>query len=193
MVSYIISQQFSILSRTIALSATSLAVDVGTLLEINVAAIFHPILQSQLSPTFFNMDFFNKIKEHIEDKVDEVKAKVDNDFGGDNQYDKPSTRPEDSGPTEQGAGGLETAVNTDHRYASFAPQSSGSAKWYVDGASYFWAVSIALERKCHLHASFPAVTDGLNRGSGEHLHPGLVVEPGALLTPPTVSQPAIPP
>ncbi|KAK4157311.1 hypothetical protein C8A00DRAFT_40279 [Chaetomidium leptoderma] len=32
-----------------------------------------------------------------------------------------------------------------NRYASFAPQSSGHAKWYVDGASYFWAVSMALE------------------------------------------------
>ncbi|KAK4245224.1 hypothetical protein C7999DRAFT_16553 [Corynascus novoguineensis] len=32
-----------------------------------------------------------------------------------------------------------------NRFASFAPQSSGHAKWYVDGASYFWAVSMALE------------------------------------------------
>ncbi|KAG7287045.1 hypothetical protein NEMBOFW57_006545 [Staphylotrichum longicolle] len=32
-----------------------------------------------------------------------------------------------------------------NRYCSFAPQSSGHAKWYVDGASYFWAVSMALE------------------------------------------------
>ncbi|KAK4100324.1 phospholipase D/nuclease [Parathielavia hyrcaniae] len=32
-----------------------------------------------------------------------------------------------------------------NRYGSFAPQSSGHAKWYVDGASYFWAVSMALE------------------------------------------------
>ncbi|GAB1316674.1 hypothetical protein MFIFM68171_06884 [Madurella fahalii] len=39
----------------------------------------------------------------------------------------------------------EDATHTAHRYGSFAPQSSGHAKWYVDGASYFWAVSIALE------------------------------------------------
>ncbi|KAK4236652.1 hypothetical protein C8A03DRAFT_45392 [Achaetomium macrosporum] len=32
-----------------------------------------------------------------------------------------------------------------NRYSSFASQSSGHAKWYVDGASYFWAVSVALE------------------------------------------------
>ncbi|KAI0451555.1 phospholipase [Xylaria acuta] len=36
-------------------------------------------------------------------------------------------------------------VNTSHRFQSFSPQTSGNAKWYVDGASYFWAVSIALE------------------------------------------------
>lgn len=33
----------------------------------------------------------------------------------------------------------------DNRYASFAPQTTGGAKWYVDGASYFWAVSEAIE------------------------------------------------
>ncbi|KAL2266969.1 hypothetical protein VTJ83DRAFT_4246 [Remersonia thermophila] len=32
-----------------------------------------------------------------------------------------------------------------HRYSSFADQSSGNVKWHVDGASYFWAVSVALE------------------------------------------------
>ncbi|KAL2190140.1 phospholipase D/nuclease [Thermothelomyces heterothallicus CBS 203.75] len=37
------------------------------------------------------------------------------------------------------------AEHSGNRYSSFAPQSSGHAKWYVDGASYFWAVSMALE------------------------------------------------
>ncbi|KAL1841981.1 hypothetical protein VTJ49DRAFT_6224 [Mycothermus thermophilus] len=32
-----------------------------------------------------------------------------------------------------------------HRYSSFADQSSGNVKWHVNGASYFWAVSVALE------------------------------------------------
>ncbi|KAI1111792.1 phospholipase [Nemania sp. NC0429] len=36
-------------------------------------------------------------------------------------------------------------VNTAHRFQSFSPQTTGNAKWYVDGASYFWAVSMALE------------------------------------------------
>jgi phospholipase D1/2 len=95
------------------------------------------------------MDFFNKIKEHLDERVDDIKGKVDNVFGGDSQEDKPSNRPDNTpAPAQQGTSGPETAVNTDNRFASFAPQSSGQAKWYVDGASYFWAVSIALERKC---------------------------------------------
>ncbi|KAI7384645.1 hypothetical protein KC336_g18152, partial [Hortaea werneckii] len=33
-----------------------------------------------------------------------------------------------------------------HRFQSFAPQREGNdAKWYVDGCSYMWAVSEALE------------------------------------------------
>ncbi|KAI1436321.1 hypothetical protein GGR50DRAFT_651645 [Xylaria sp. CBS 124048] len=36
-------------------------------------------------------------------------------------------------------------VNTQHRFQSFSPRTSGDVKWYVDGASYFWAVSMALE------------------------------------------------
>lgn len=47
--------------------------------------------------------------------------------------------------------------HTDNRYHSFAPPSSGRAKWYVDGASYFWAVSEALERK-YLLLSFPLLS-----------------------------------
>ncbi|KAJ5295633.1 hypothetical protein N7508_010454 [Penicillium antarcticum] len=35
---------------------------------------------------------------------------------------------------------------TDHRFGSFAPpREHNDAKWYVDGCSYFWAVSRALE------------------------------------------------
>ncbi|KFA67692.1 hypothetical protein S40285_00963 [Stachybotrys chlorohalonatus IBT 40285] len=36
--------------------------------------------------------------------------------------------------------------HTNNRFHSFAPQSTGNAKWYVDGCTYFWAVSDALER-----------------------------------------------
>ena len=40
-----------------------------------------------------------------------------------------------------------THDTTQHRYGSFAAQRTGNdAKWYVDGCSYMWAVSIALEQ-----------------------------------------------
>lgn len=33
-----------------------------------------------------------------------------------------------------------------HRFQSFAPQREGNeVKWYVDGCSYMWAVSLAIE------------------------------------------------
>ncbi|KAK3939806.1 hypothetical protein QBC46DRAFT_140642 [Diplogelasinospora grovesii] len=50
--------------------------------------------------------------------------------------------------THYGHGCHEEETHAEHRenrYCSFAPQSTGHAKWYVDGASYFWAVSMALE------------------------------------------------
>ncbi|KAF4979874.1 hypothetical protein FZEAL_4008 [Fusarium zealandicum] len=36
--------------------------------------------------------------------------------------------------------------HADNRYHSFAPESRGNVKWYVDGASYFWAVSEAISQ-----------------------------------------------
>lgn len=41
---------------------------------------------------------------------------------------------------------LHPGHHTANRYHSFAPPSTGDVKWYVDGCSYFWAVSEALER-----------------------------------------------
>lgn len=37
--------------------------------------------------------------------------------------------------------------HSQNRYQSFAPQSSGHAKWHIDGCAYFWALSEALEGK----------------------------------------------
>lgn len=45
---------------------------------------------------------------------------------------------------------LHSEQHTANRYHSFAPPSTGHAKWYVDGCSYFWAVSEALERESPL-------------------------------------------
>lgn len=37
------------------------------------------------------------------------------------------------------------AEHRENRFQSFAPQTSGHVKWHVDGCSYFWALSEALE------------------------------------------------
>jgi phospholipase D1/2 len=39
------------------------------------------------------------------------------------------------------------AEHAANRFQSFAAPSSGNIKWFVDGASYFWAVSEALQRE----------------------------------------------
>lgn len=52
-------------------------------------------------------------------------------------------RPQTQGGS--GAGGEQQIQTSNYRFQSFAPETSGSVKWYVDGASYFYAVSQALE------------------------------------------------
>ncbi|KAI1198053.1 phospholipase [Nemania serpens] len=68
------------------------------------------------------------VKDHI------LKDVLGVDVRNDGQQEQPHTNEVDIQP-----------VNTAHRFQSFSPQTSGNAKWYVDGASYFWAVSMALE------------------------------------------------
>ncbi|TQS31597.1 hypothetical protein Golomagni_08115 [Golovinomyces magnicellulatus] len=40
---------------------------------------------------------------------------------------------------------LHPPENVANRFQSFAPQSKGRIKWFVDGCSYFWAVSEAIQ------------------------------------------------
>lgn len=85
--------------------------------------------------------FFEKVKDKVKEEVEDL-------FDGDKD-DKESHHDDHGSHDNHGShGGLAEAqgkVNTGNRYSSFAPQSSGNVKWHVDGASYFWAVSIALE------------------------------------------------
>lgn len=86
------------------------------------------------------MEFLKKFKQDVEEKVNDVF----NQDGDQNQ--NPGERPTDAQPpAQEETPAQETHVDTTHRFSSFAPQTTGHAKWYVDGASYFWAVSIALE------------------------------------------------
>lgn len=93
------------------------------------------------------------LRDKLKQKLEEVTAGVGGLLNQDNNDNTPAGYqypeagddevPETSYPHQYGT----------NRFGSFAPESSGDVKWYVDGASYFWAVSIALERKpqlsCH--------------------------------------------
>ncbi|KAJ4189680.1 hypothetical protein NW767_000314 [Fusarium falciforme] len=81
------------------------------------------------------MDFFKKVGEHVEG----LSQQVENVFGGKEEQQ----HSESHGGGSHSYHAQQTANN---RYQSFAPESSGNAKWYVDGASYFWAVSQAIEQ-----------------------------------------------
>lgn len=42
------------------------------------------------------------------------------------------------------------AEHSENRYHSFAPQTSGHVKWHVDGCTYFWALSEAIEGRIYI-------------------------------------------
>ncbi|KAI1102375.1 phospholipase D/nuclease [Jackrogersella minutella] len=74
------------------------------------------------------MDFFRK----AEDVFHEVKESFHKD--------------DEEPPHADSSENVEPQTNTsNYRFQSFAPETSGAVKWYVDGASYFYAVSLALE------------------------------------------------
>ncbi|KAI1877539.1 hypothetical protein JX265_003547 [Neoarthrinium moseri] len=100
--------------------------------------------------------FFHKLEEKL-DEVKDVFGHGDNDRRDENrpQEERPQERPHEERPPRheedplvahhQDDGRRPEPVNT-NRYQSFASPTTGGAKWYVDGASYFWAVSVALEQ-----------------------------------------------
>ncbi|KAI8630463.1 phospholipase D/nuclease [Xylariaceae sp. FL1651] len=84
------------------------------------------------------MDQFFRKAEHV--LKDHILKDV---LGNEGEEARPQEQP--AGSHNEGDKPAIQPVNTNHRFQSFSPQTSGNAKWYVDGASYFWAVSIALE------------------------------------------------
>ena len=96
-----------------------------------------PLVHKLLAPT--SMDsFFNKAKDRIEQGLREAQATFNNAGGLTKEHSH----------TQDGAGDQHhDTYESNNRFQSFAPQTSGDIKWYVDGASYFWAVSMALESK----------------------------------------------
>lgn len=68
-------------------------------------------------------------------------------------FHRDEERPHDEGRHDDEDGGHEFSQQIQeqdegrihHRYKSFQPPTNGGVKWHVDGAAYFWAVSVALE------------------------------------------------
>ncbi|KAI0160996.1 phospholipase D/nuclease [Hypoxylon sp. FL1284] len=74
---------------------------------------------------------FHEVKEHLKGDEDEEQEY--------HQQEQPEQH--DNGDDS----GFQEAVDTNNRFQSFAPETTGDVKWFVDGASYFHAVSLALE------------------------------------------------
>ncbi|KAH8724087.1 hypothetical protein GQ44DRAFT_709134 [Phaeosphaeriaceae sp. PMI808] len=88
------------------------------------------------------MSFFNKLHEPFHGFVSDLKESIS---GKDDRQNKPPQ----GEVSQQGAQSGQPAqeFHTGHRFMSFAPERHGNdTKWYVDGCSYMYAVSIALER-----------------------------------------------
>jgi phospholipase D1/2 len=106
--------------------------------------------------------FLRQFKEELEERVGDVFNKDDSQEQVQVQEERPQ---DDPPPTQDETPAPESRVDTNHRYSSFAPQTTGHAKWYVDGASYFWAVSIALEgmTRSGRHRGLPLTLPGQRR------------------------------
>ncbi|KAI0900153.1 phospholipase D/nuclease [Annulohypoxylon nitens] len=84
------------------------------------------------------MDFFRK----AEDVFHEVKEAIHHH----DEEERPQEHPQAEQSHAENSEDVQPQTNTsNYRFQSFAPETSGSVKWYVDGASYFHAVSLALE------------------------------------------------
>ncbi|KAH7160840.1 putative phospholipase D [Dactylonectria macrodidyma] len=76
---------------------------------------------------------FKKVTAHVEGLGDQIESAFGSGKKEEAEADTTSNKPQSS-------------TQNANRFGSFAPEVSGAAKWFVDGASYFWAVSEALER-----------------------------------------------
>ncbi|KAH4067516.1 phospholipase [Parastagonospora nodorum] len=86
-----------------------------------------------------SMSFFNKLHEPFHGFVSDLK---------DSLSGKDENKPQQqSAPAQQGAPAQPgQEYHSQHRFMSFAPERRGNeTKWYVDGCSYMYAVSIAIE------------------------------------------------
>jgi len=89
------------------------------------------------------MSFFKKIHDPLHGFVSDLKDAISGDDNA--QKPPPGTYQQQGQQGGQPQPGQE--YHQQHRFLSFAPERHGNeTKWYVDGCSYMYAVSIALER-----------------------------------------------
>jgi phospholipase D1/2 len=82
--------------------------------------------------------------DKLHETVHGIGAELKESFSGKQETQKPQ-QSEQYNEQSQGEPGQE--YHNQHRFLSFAPERHGNdIKWYVDGASYMYAVSVALER-----------------------------------------------
>ncbi|KAF1849313.1 phospholipase D/nuclease [Cucurbitaria berberidis CBS 394.84] len=88
------------------------------------------------------MSFFNKLHDPLHGFVSDLKDAIS---GKEDSQNKPPH----GGVEQQGGQAPQPGqeYHSEHRFLSFAPERHGNeTKWYVDGCSYMYAVSLALER-----------------------------------------------
>ncbi|KAF1836290.1 phospholipase D/nuclease [Decorospora gaudefroyi] len=94
--------------------------------------------QSSSNPSS-GMSFFKKVHDPFHGFVSDLKDAIS---GKEDAQKPPPGAFEQEGQTQPGQ-----EYHHQHRFLSFAPERHGNeTKWYVDGCSYMYAVSIALER-----------------------------------------------
>ncbi|KAI8943098.1 hypothetical protein NX059_001129 [Plenodomus lindquistii] len=91
------------------------------------------------------MSFFKKVHDPLHDFVSDLKEAISG-----KEEDKPAQGSDSQQISQQGGQGPTQPgpeYHEQHRFLSFAPERHGNqTKWYVDGCSYMFAVSVALER-----------------------------------------------
>lgn len=87
------------------------------------------------------MSFFNKLHEPFHGFVSDLKDSL---TGKDDNKPQQGSQAQESGQSQPQPG---QEYHTQHRFMSFAPERHGNeTKWYVDGCSYMYAVSVAIEQ-----------------------------------------------
>jgi phospholipase D1/2 len=100
--------------------------------------------QSSSSHQGGGMSFFKKIHDPLHGFVSDLKDAI---TGDDDKNNNNQQNPQAGTYQQTGQPQATQEYHQQHRFSSFAPERHGNeTKWYVDGCSYMYAVSIALER-----------------------------------------------